>query len=745
MQREKSSGHTLLEMAIVIIVLGLIVAPMMALYGRYKDQQMLEQTMQNVAFIQKQMQQYKFAFGVFPCPSALNTGPGVGSYGIATDCSTTPTAAGTCSDGLCIQDSVVPVNDGSIPPPGAPNMVTQKIRIGGVPFLTLGINERYAYDGYGNKLTYAVTEQLASDPDDFFSGAGGIEVEDENGNSVLSGTGLAQFVILSHGKDGNGAHNKIGAQLPCNVAAKDGENCDFLTGTNGAVFSSMPRSTTADANHNDDFIAYSEMSQDQDNWEQTNANAIDISERFSSSESVLGVGTRNFVDSDMRAEIDGDVLLTPNVNPAQGSGKIIADTQVDGNGTLCPHDNDPACMEVRSLGGELDPATLADGTSATGGMGCPPGEVMVGISNNKAVCKEPSFDCPNGTVLRGFDGNGKALCEERKCPSQFERLCPDGMGFTLPVTEQGGTVSMTDRGVTPSSGDPFERHADYTCEAGGEWSSPQNQTGSCECTAVGAGDPGNIRNINCPNRDPGGFTPCQGQGPGFTGSGTQTYTKECPSGKQTWSAVQGCTCRGFQACRQQACPGGGGSYTERATIVCSGGKHKLSGSWVRDNAEYNACPADCKETTKRETRACPDGQSGESWRNRVTDCNGNVSYTNWQDNCGSNCDPNQTREDLLPCTGGKVSDPNDKYRQPMRYNCNSGKWQKDGPTKGSCITPSQDLIWKLMSGSSAIQVDSCPGGVSTPGAGCPTLGKQSECCYVWGGARYKQMCRCEER
>lgn len=780
---KSSGGYSLLELAISMMVLGLVIAPIFVLWGQYRERIALDKTEKNIAFVKQTMQEYKYSYGHYPCPAFEDVGPGDAGYGFDTDCTDTTVAVGACGGGngagICVQQSEFAVDSGLDGDPSdidPADVTVQRVRSGAIPFLTMGIDESYTLDGYGNKFTYVVTEQLAQGPDQFFQKAGGIQIHGADGNSIIEYTDdigrsvLAQFAIISHGEDLKGGYSRDGTQAQaCAGGTLDSENCDFGT-TASSILMSAPFSTSGDANQNDDFIAFSEMSQEQDNWEKTNPNPIDIHERIDSGNVKMAINMTTDPEDDVRAQVQGGVRISDDAS--DGVGKLIVNDDglvAEGAQEICLDvDNIADCLDVRALSGaadrllvteasgeDADPSTPSVYDSPNGGLACPAGMVLVGISQNRAVCKVPSFNCPSSDLfLIGFDNDGNAICEEKKCQPKSVDLCDDGgYVFTLPLTDQGRRVTAYDEGTTPGSGDPFRREAQFRCEEGGEWSVAFNYKGVCSCTAGVE-----VLPTECPttSKVSGGYPrgECPGQPAPFTGSGFKEIETTCPMGYRdnpNSVPVQGCECNDFLACDNERCEGNSSQqYERRRQAVCSGGGHVWSGDWEIVESSLANCEVNCDPNLSPQKDACDTGYKGPGrQRSRTKDCvTGDITYGAWEDLTedgitGCVCDETETYE-MLTCTSpNTVSDPDDPYRQPVKFNCSAGKYVPNGPKEGQCIPIASDYIWKFLAGHSPIETNSCPSGAPQPSSSCTTAGEQQECCYTSGGAKYKRQCRCE--
>lgn len=83
------------------------------------------------------------------------------------------------------------------------------IYIGTLPVTVLGLPPEKGLDAYGRKYTYAVVKSL-TDAATFDDANGAIQIATETGTMIFDN---AHFVVLSHGKDGNGAYNAAGSLI----------------------------------------------------------------------------------------------------------------------------------------------------------------------------------------------------------------------------------------------------------------------------------------------------------------------------------------------------------------------------------------------------------------------------------------------------------------------------------------------------------------------------------------------------
>lgn len=211
MNKNKNKGFSLIELTIVLIIGGLIVAGAANAFHLWLMQHRLDVTKERIATIEGAVVSYVQDNGDLPCAAPRDADRSDPGYGRETDC------AGAVATGT------VRVNGRG----------GRKVRIGAVPVRTLDLADDYRMDGWYNSFTYAVTESLASDNPVFDSTQGAIAVIDENDVAVITPDGTALYAVISHGY-----------QTDC-ASGIEAENCDddatfrtalFADGSNSEFF-----------------------------------------------------------------------------------------------------------------------------------------------------------------------------------------------------------------------------------------------------------------------------------------------------------------------------------------------------------------------------------------------------------------------------------------------------------------------------------------------------------------------------
>lgn len=163
------AGFSLIELAIVMTIVGLFVATASQTYRLYTKRTAMNSTLEKKNNIEIALGKFMSLNGRLPCPAdpALALGAvGAGVENCRPNNVAYPTLACNATNSLCriegARSFVFPAPgttvQGSVPANPGPERVLR----GGVPYVTLGLSPRDAYDGWGSMFTYAVTEMLAS-------------------------------------------------------------------------------------------------------------------------------------------------------------------------------------------------------------------------------------------------------------------------------------------------------------------------------------------------------------------------------------------------------------------------------------------------------------------------------------------------------------------------------------------------------------------------------------------------------
>jgi prepilin-type N-terminal cleavage/methylation domain-containing protein len=217
--RKTVFGFTLIEMAIVLMIVGLLLGGMLVPLSAQMDQRNVSDTQKSLAEIKEAIIGYALANGRLPCPADPTIATGSANAGISrTTCTSTSSSTGV------------------------------------LPWATLGVNET---DAWGNRYTYRVTSDFA---DAIGTTTGGCTPTPtlatfglcSDGNldiwsSAAKVTTIANNVpaiIISHGKNAAGAWTTQGTQLPVSSDTDEKANSDGSANHN--YVSHTPTSTFDD-------------------------------------------------------------------------------------------------------------------------------------------------------------------------------------------------------------------------------------------------------------------------------------------------------------------------------------------------------------------------------------------------------------------------------------------------------------------------------------------------------------------
>lgn len=370
------SGLTLVDIAIALMVIGLLVAPLVQTYHLRQKEIEKSNTNASINAAQAAVNQFFFDNDRYPCPADPTLNTTNANYG-QEDCSGT--------------NPNIPVA-----PAGANN-----VYIGAVPFQTLKLTPKQALDAWNHKITYAVTDILTNVAT-YNPGLGAISIQKPayyKGPDQCSIPGVdapqppvtnVHYALLSMGKTGAGAYTADGAQpTACpNGGTLDGENCD-----NDILFfyPECLYSEVAGASFYDDiFLTDNDAIVDAPTkmWD-TGTNPTDVG--FASS-GFIGIG-----NPDPQAQLDviGNIRADSVATDPTKLGQSQASDYCDDTGANC--------FNTNTIAGN-DP-----------NMQCANDTGISGIANSSARCSTviPSATaatCPAGQYVQEITSAGAIIC-----------------------------------------------------------------------------------------------------------------------------------------------------------------------------------------------------------------------------------------------------------------------------------------------------------------------------------------------
>lgn len=197
-------GFTLVEMAMVLMIVGLLLGGLIPTLTTQMESQRISGTRRSLEEIQQALIGFAIINGRLPCPAEPATTTGQAGAGIE-----------------------------RTPP------CTSSNSIGVLPWATLGVNET---DAWGNRYTYRVSSDFADAVGSTtYGGCTPVPTPTQASFAVCStgnvnvrsaatgGTSIAidvPAVVISHGRNGYGAHTRQGTQLGAGSDADEQENSD---------------------------------------------------------------------------------------------------------------------------------------------------------------------------------------------------------------------------------------------------------------------------------------------------------------------------------------------------------------------------------------------------------------------------------------------------------------------------------------------------------------------------------------
>ncbi|MFC1659446.1 hypothetical protein ACFL0U_02670 [Pseudomonadota bacterium] len=188
---KNSNGLTFMELSIAILLLSIIATATTLFYTSLYESKVVSTTEENLYKIERALNAYLLENGHLPCPANPTTD--VRAFGFGTE----ETVGG--KDTAC--NGALSSND---------------IYYGVVPVKALKLRNKYALDGWGNKISYFVRLDFATDEATFtttsYNSATNLEIY-SNGTTGTETEANAIYVLVSHGYNGRGAYSDDGGQI----------------------------------------------------------------------------------------------------------------------------------------------------------------------------------------------------------------------------------------------------------------------------------------------------------------------------------------------------------------------------------------------------------------------------------------------------------------------------------------------------------------------------------------------------
>jgi len=224
-----STGFTLIELSIVVLVLALLATAALRYANSQSEAKAIAATNATLDVVDAAIYNYQNNNTRLPCPADITQAENTAAFGTEVD---------SLADGLCTGYNFI--NSGTDPDgPGGSNpyapdplddpATENQVVEGSIPTKALHIADKYAYDGWGNKIFYAVDKRMTA------SGAyttylvgnvtiGAIVVrKDWQDPLSLALTYKGIYALFSAGKNGHGAYarNMTGSASRINAGSSN--------------------------------------------------------------------------------------------------------------------------------------------------------------------------------------------------------------------------------------------------------------------------------------------------------------------------------------------------------------------------------------------------------------------------------------------------------------------------------------------------------------------------------------------
>lgn len=289
----KHTGFTLIELAIVLAILGLGVGGGLTLLASQDERSRIERTSLILDGVEEALESFYAVNGRLPCPADRSLAINAAGFGVEWS-----DVGGT--DEACDQQGAQPTDNTQIRRIyDSTAAADEEIWIGTIPTRTLGLADRFAFDGWESKLVYAVPRALANQSDasgyrtyvdgrvigtdDADIGKDIIIVDSEGefaGSPAYDNPNIeinrlnpfgdsVSYVLVSHGAERAGGFTNRGgntAITACNEATQDGLNCQSAinSGVNDVEYATFRDQRINDgditANYYYDYIRWKTLS-----------------------------------------------------------------------------------------------------------------------------------------------------------------------------------------------------------------------------------------------------------------------------------------------------------------------------------------------------------------------------------------------------------------------------------------------------------------------------------------------------
>lgn len=579
MSKDKNNqrGYTLISVALSLMIIGILIAGFAQTYKVYDQREQLILNEQRISTALLKIQSYRQLYGRIPCPSSINTARNTASYGMESDCSDTTTiTTGSCLSGICVVNGAR-----TITPPAAAAYIP-RVRIGAIPFRVLQMDEKETIDAYGNRILYAMTEELGVQTT-YSEINGGINIINELGDNIIDPTGSANFALVSAGPNKRGSFNIDGLQAnACTGASLDVQNCiDLSSPPATATLASSVEALAGGASEFDDTIDYFAALADT-RWRRTEGNQDDIEaivlDNVSAGITTSPTDKLHISQSPARPAAAG--VSATWEGALRATVGLQAENYCDESGNNC--------FDVEDFMG------------SSSAMTCPTaGEYVIGIEGDssnpghaKVKCAPVRIFCSNPAtpIFDGVYPWGAPKCKTLSvnCTTANIQICnsaytafnllpsnapsipnPTSTGAVTAAT--GAYINVTDPGSYPTN----PAKAWFQCN-NGVWNTTVWTSGLCSCNPT---PPPSSTCTTSPTPSPActGSVSCTGAGTGFA---TQNYSFNAFNCQWTGGSISYATC---------SCPSIPPTAPP-APVACAAG---YNSGWAVPSYHWNSNPNVC--------------------------------------------------------------------------------------------------------------------------------------------------------
>jgi prepilin-type N-terminal cleavage/methylation domain-containing protein len=213
---KKTKGFTLLEIAVVLLIVGLLTGTLLVPLSNQVNQRKIEDTKRILEENKNAVLGYAITKGFLPCPA------------ISENDGNEDRTSGQCTGGK---------------------------RIGYLPWITLGTQKS---DSWGRLLRYSITPTFSRAPVSTVSIADiNVRTRDYTSGNLTGIASSVPVMIMSHGPNGYGGYLENGAIISDTSTTNiDEKNNSATTATNTFIYRDLSANTTAPGGEFDDIVTW---------------------------------------------------------------------------------------------------------------------------------------------------------------------------------------------------------------------------------------------------------------------------------------------------------------------------------------------------------------------------------------------------------------------------------------------------------------------------------------------------------